>query len=191
MRSAGPLILLIIGTRVGADPRVAPSAKVPALHSVWSFPRSPTSANRKAGYWNIDARLIVKQEPGPTVTMFWAATFGIEGSGGGGYIGIQDGAARKDHSTGRIAIFSIWNAAGASPGPGASCGRFAGEGTGYSCHLDYDWIPGDTYRLRVWAIPPAAWRGAILNERTGVEAVLGDIRVPDTWGWLGASLDEF
>jgi len=59
---------------------------------VWSFPRSPTNANRKTGYWNIDARLIVKQEPGPTVTMFWAATFGIEG--GGGYIGIQDGAAR-------------------------------------------------------------------------------------------------
>src|SRR5262249_13817889 len=123
--------------------------------------------------------------------MFWAATFGIEASGGGGYIGIQDGAKRRSGATGRIAIFSIWNAVGADPGPGATCTRFGGGGTGYSCPVDYDWHPRDTYRLRVWAIPPQAWRGAIINERTGVEHVLGDIHVPQSWGWLGTTLDEF
>ncbi len=167
------------------------SANMPALHTVWTFPPAPTNANGKIGFWNIDARVTVMDEPGPSVAMFWAATFGIENSGGGGYIGFQDGAPRSDGATGRVALLSIWNASGATPGPGAACRTFGGEGDGYTCRIDYAWLPGHTYRLRVWAIPPVAWRGAILDEQTGVDTVLGDITVPEGWGWLHTTLDEF
>jgi hypothetical protein len=60
-----------------------------------------------------------------------------------------------------------------------------------SCRLAFEWRANTTYRLRVWAIPPGAWRGSILEEDTGTETVLGDILVPASWSWLSTALDDF
>ncbi len=123
--------------------------------------------------------------------MFWAAGFGFARARGGGYIGIQDGVGRSDGTTGKLALFSIWNATGAKPARGSRCTTFSGEGNGYHCSIAYPWVVGHTYRLRVWWISPGDFRGAIADEQTGVETVIGDILVPSAWQWLDVHVDNF
>lgn len=82
----------------------------------------------------------------------------------GGYMGIQlVGDTKK-------AIFSIWDM---SEGSGTAqpvtdiCFRFGHEGSGTGCIIDYDWVEGREYRLRIWEINTDAtgesWIGVIAD----------------------------
>lgn len=186
---AAILLLLLTSNAAIADSK--PQAKIPAIHTIWTLPAPPVDKNGRHGYYNIDSRVAVTSDPGADVTMYWASEFQIVGSGGGGYIGLQDGARRPDGKIGKIAIFSIWNAVYSAPGAHALCKTFTGEGIGQSCRAAYDWVAGHTYRLRVWEISKDAWRGAVQDEHTGVEQVLGDITVPGAWELLGPVVDNF
>jgi hypothetical protein len=68
----------------------------------------------------------------------------------GGYTGLQrDGSLYHDQVQ-----FSVWDAGArraevVRAGPGLSCVRFGGEGTGQACSLDYRWSVGSTYRFEV------------------------------------------
>jgi hypothetical protein len=164
------------------------SATVNSLHTTWTFPQ-PYGA-----YGGLGARVLVAKDPGATVHKFWSSTFYLPDENGGadegGYVGIQDGATRSDGSTGKIAIFSIWNATGATPaGAGSRCSTFGGEGVGYHCLLDYDWVAGRTYRLDVY--PRDGWQAAIVDERTGSTTVIGSIHVPAGIGGMDGTIDDF
>jgi hypothetical protein len=128
-----------------------------------------------SGYWNVDQHLWVGQKAPAT---FWAQNWTWTGSSSGGYIGLQTDGTRFDGSRGDTAIFSLWNANGAS---GPSCGTFGGEGVGYSCKLPYAISTGRYYRLRVWRLNADGlgqwWGGWVLDEQTGVETHIGSIRV--------------
>jgi hypothetical protein len=180
----GLSVLLAMGT-ADSSARAA-NWTVPSIYSNWSWAPSST------GYPSFTQRLIVTRDPGPSVMRFWAAQFFTSAPGGnGGYVGIQDGAARTDGATGKIAIFSFWGASGATPGPGARCQTFGGEGTGYSCHLDDAWAPGHPYLFSVAAVGAGEWRGSIQDEATGVTSVIGTIRVPAAWGQLTNWVHDF
>jgi hypothetical protein len=89
--------------------------------------------------------LFVSGEP----AYFWSHQFGVAGgAGSNGYIGIQgDGSLFNGTSVGRACIFSLWNSLNAvALDENAVCGVFGGEGTGYSCRLEYPWVDGRSYR---------------------------------------------
>jgi hypothetical protein len=93
-----------------------------------------------------------------------------------------------------MAIFSIWNAIGAE---GDHCGTFGNEGVGLHCQIDYPWIAGVPYQLRVWQISSSAlgdwWEGSVTNELTGEETILGKLESPAQSGKIVTSVlfDEY
>jgi hypothetical protein len=85
-----------------------------------------------------------------------------------------------------MAIFSIWDALEAEPGPGASSEEFTGEGEGWSCRIPYEWVEGHTYCLRVETCgideQDNEWWGAwIIDTSTNQETFIGKIKVPASW----------
>ena len=155
---------------------------------VWlTWPPVPTQ-----GSDSFDITLRIIHDPGPRSAYFWAHQFRFV-DGDGGYIGLQTNGYMQGRWVGKMAIFSIWNATAAIPGPRAECERFSGEGRGWSCRMRYPWKEGHSYRLRLWMCgncvgetdPAWDWLGAwILDETTGEEVNLGFIRVPSSWHWL-------
>ena len=144
------------------------------------------------------------------VGFYWAnqfVFFGGSANGVDGYMGIQtvgsmsafDPANRSDPSRNRlvkharIAIFSIWGALDARPGPLNSycCAPFGHEGTGWSCSVEYPWRAGVKYCLRLWELldaekpdEPEWWRGVVIDTSSNLETIIGDILVPAQWSWL-------
>ncbi|MBC8069482.1 MAG: DUF3472 domain-containing protein [Deltaproteobacteria bacterium] len=132
-------------------------------------------------HWNHDYRLGIPEEAADS-PYFYSNQFGFA-AGGGGYIGLQSGT-----QYGKLLIFSIWDSTTATPGPGAWCQTFGGEGVGMSCRMEYDWVEGRTYRLRVWRTGADAWSAYILDETTNVEQYLGTITAPAGSGDLSYNL---
>jgi hypothetical protein len=141
----------------------------------------------EGAYESFEWTLRVERDPGPA-GYFWAHQFFFVG-GEGGYIGLQTLGGDPAKPPGKVAIFSIWSALGAG-GPGYS-GPFGGEGTGYTARIDYPWIEGRDYRLRIAQVEPpgdhAAWGAWVRDEVTGHEDFVGRIRVPANWGLLAAT----
>lgn len=124
--------------------------------------------------WNHDQNITVLDS---APSQYWSVG-GWYGSGDGYYMGLQtDGTHTNGEQVSKLAIFSVWNANGAS---GARCGTFGGEGDGYSCRLTYDWKVGRSYRLRTWRLNSDAqgqWWGAwVRDNATGSETFIGQIR---------------
>jgi hypothetical protein len=62
------------------------------------------------------------------------------------YMGLQTNASRPDGTVGNMAIFSVWGGILAS---GAHCTVFHEFGTGWSCHLDYNFVANRAYIYRI------------------------------------------
>lgn len=122
---------------------------------------------------------MVEVDPGPRAGYFWAHQFRLAG-GEGGYLGLQSMGSRVDGSKGKLAIFSIWDAVGAS-GPGAV--RFDGEGSGWSCRIPYEWETERPYLLEVWTDSPSSWSAAVTDDHE-VTTEIGRIEVPRSWRQL-------
>ena len=133
--------------------------------------------------WNLDTHTVVTTAPPAAATEFWATQFWFR-NGNGGYMGIQNAGELPGGGSGKIAIASIWDATGAQPAPGAVCFRFSEGGTGFTCRRAYNWVPGHTYRNRVWAVGSNRWVYAIADLNTGVEYQLGVIDNPGSWGYI-------
>lgn len=133
------------------------------------------------GYYNFDWNLTPENDPSPT-GYFWSHQFSLK-NGQGGYFGMQ---TQGSNPSGKIAIFSIWDALAAN-GPGYA-GTFGGEGEGYSVRIPYQWQPGKSYRLRIWRLVrevDGTWWGAwVRDEASNVEHHIGSIKVPPAWGNL-------
>lgn len=143
------------------------------------------------GFDDFEVSLTVDIDPGIKSYYYWAHQFSFE-NGDGGYMGLQTNGCMQGQWVGKMAIFSIWDALDAKPGPGASFERFTGEGEGWSCRKKYNWVEGHTYGLRIEKEEvdekQNRWWGAyIIDTTTGEETFLGRIKVPASWKGLDAS----
>ena len=127
--------------------------------------------------WNIDQSMWLEQK---SPTTFWALYWSWKGSDYGGYMGIQTGSSLTTKYDGETAIFSLWNANGAS---GESCKPFDGEGVGYHCYIPMKVTPDTIYKYRVWRLnssPEGQWWGAWINDE-----YIGSIRVESKNVYMG------
>lgn len=122
--------------------------------------------------------------------------------GAGGYMGIQLVGDPSVDPNAKKAIFSIWdlwdNSLGrwayAQPDPNSpQCARFGHEGTGTYCLMNYNWVMGREYRLRIWVLNRDAmgewWGGWIHDTVTQQETQIGAIYLQNSssypgFGWL-------
>jgi len=109
---------------------------------------------------------------------FWSHQFWLVG-GQAGYAGLQ---TRGSEPTGKIAIFSVWEALGGE-GPDYAA-PFSGEGSGFSVRIPFEWRVGSTYRRSVAAAGDAAWEARV-GEVGEPEQLIGRIHVASGWGGLG------
>ncbi len=120
--------------------------------------------------------------------IFAAFQIGFQ-AGGGGYIGTQVNGTKK------LVLFSLWDMEenSASAQPTGNCGRFGGEGTGAQCLIEYNWVEGREYRLRIWALDSDSegerWIATIYDTSTQVDTMIGIIKLLNSkghkgYGWL-------
>jgi len=143
------------------------------------------------GFSNFDVLLTIEEDPGIQSAYYWAHSFYFKNKEIG-YMGLQTNGYMQGEWIGKMAIFSIWDALAAEPGPGASCEEFTGEGEGWSCRIKYNWAEGRIYDLRVGALgideQENEWWGAwIIDTSSNQETYIGKIKVPASWQWLDNS----
>lgn len=118
----------------------------------------------------------VRPETDPTPDgYFWSHQVALAG-GPAAYAGVQTVGSEP---TGKIAIFSVWDALAAEGEVFAA--PFGGEGEGWSVRVPFEWAPGETYTLSIERADAAAgtwWKATIDG------TAIGRIRVPDGWGGL-------
>ena len=144
---------------------------------------------KKGGYDEMKADFQITHEPGRDGLTFWANQFQFE-KVEGGYTGLQqnDGRTKK-------AIFSIWNAKGWNKVKGAECSYFSHEGSGVSCLINYSWKEGQRYQF-VWSRvgqneKEQVWQSRVIDLSTNKATVIGEIRIPKSWGSLKPELTQF
>jgi len=146
----------------------------------WQWPSAPR------GYGRFDWDLCPQSDPSP-VGYFWSHQFWLVG-GEAGYVGLQ---TMGSEPTGKIAIFSIWQAVGAE-GP-AYVAPFSGEGSGYSVRIPFEWRVGQVYRLAVGEAggpgDPGAASGVGDVGATGTRGEPGPAGGGRWTAWVGAAGD--
>jgi hypothetical protein len=135
-------------------------------YTTWSWP--PAGSGCTEFTWAVEPRT----DPSP-VGYFWSHQVALIG-GGAAYVGLQTCGAEP---TGKIAIFSVWDAIDAESPEYAAA--FGGEGTGMSVRIRHEWAPGRVARLALRADGGSWWRAEV-DER-----LIGRIRVDPGWGTLG------
>jgi hypothetical protein len=107
-------------------------------------------------------------------------------NGGVGYMGSQS------DSNGKRALFAIWDTAensGSAQGAHSNCSRFGGEGTGATCRVNYPWVAGREYALRIWVISANStsqrWGAWIIDMVTMTETLIGYIDLTNSNGYQG------
>jgi hypothetical protein len=166
-------------------PRVWPTG----TYTDWRWPAAPR------GYTRFDWELCPQTDPSP-VGYFWSHQFWLVG-GEAGYVGLQ---TQGSEPTGKIAIFSIWQATGAN-GP-SYVAPFSGEGSGFSVRIPFEWRVGEVCRLAVGvAEDPGAdgvsgvagdpgaggrgrWTAWVAHEGESTPQMIGTVTVPGRWGGL-------
>src|SRR5262245_443796 len=132
-----------------------PTPAVPVgTYTTWSWP--PTRAGYSEMRWEVEPRT----DPTP-VGYFWSHQGGLLG-GEAAYFGVQ---TMGWEPTGKIAIFSVWQAVDAE-GP-EHAAPFGGEGTGMTVRIRYDWVPGRRARLALHAEGDGWWRAEIDDRLVG------------------------
>lgn len=120
--------------------------------------------------WELEPRT----DPSP-VGYFWSHQVALIG-GEAAYFGLQ---TEGSEPTGKIAIFSVWGAIDAQ-GPEYAA-PFAGEGTGMTVRIRYEWEPGRRARLALRADSEGWWRAEVDGR------LVGRIRVESGWGALSST----
>ncbi len=139
-------------------------------YTYWDWP--PTA--HEDGFTWTEWTVTPRTDPTPD-GYFWSHQFWLLG-GPAGYCGLQ---TLGSEPTGKIAIFSIWDAVSARGPEFAS--RFTGEGDGFSVRIRFPWVVGQQYRLRVEASGPSEWSAAVDGQP------IGTIQVPAAWRGLAST----
>lgn len=172
------LLTALLGVSLCLHGGTAAAQSTAKLHNLslpylgWSYPTAPTT---------LETDLKFLADPASTAGWFLAHQFGIDDANGinksGGYIGLQTNTLNINA---KGVMFSIWDATVATPGPGATCQPFGGEGVGMQCYMAYPWVVGKTYRLRVVNERGTTYNGYILDMSTSTPTVtyIGQIQAP-------------
>jgi hypothetical protein len=137
-------------------------------YTTWSWP--PTRSGYDEMHWELEPR----SDPSP-VGYFWSHQVELLG-GEAAYLGLQ---TQGSEPTGKIAIFSVWNA---TDGEGPHyVAPFAGEGRGMTVRIPYEWVAGRRERLGLRADGDGWWRATVADR------LIGRIRVNPAWGALGST----
>lgn len=161
-------------------------------YSDWYFP------DNGAGYdsldWDITPEILpVRPNAAWVSTHFYFMNFSFI-NGSGGYTGLQDYSepTRLRPISGKTITFSIWDTQLGGQSPDQSQ-PFYGEGTGWQTRLAYTFEAGKTYHMRI-AVGPngrdstGTWWGVTITDKsTGTNQLVGQIKVPPTWGKLKPS----
>jgi len=139
--------------------------RIIGTYTDWRWPPAPD------GYASFEWELTPRTDPSPD-GYFWSHQFWLVG-GEAGYVGLQ---TEGSEPTGKIAIFSVWNAE-AADGP-TYVSRFDGEGEGYSVRIPFEWEVGSTYELSVAAAGAGGWEAFVDAH------LIGRIEVPARWRGL-------
>ncbi|HMK97354.1 MAG TPA: hypothetical protein VK425_07380 [Acidimicrobiales bacterium] len=120
--------------------------------------------------WELEPR----SDPSP-VGYFWSHQVALVG-GEAAYFGLQTVGSEP---TGKIAIFSVWEAVDAQ-GP-EYVAPFSGEGSGMSVRIRYQWAAGRRERLVLAAQGGGWWQAEVGGQ------LVGRVRVNPTWRGLAPS----
>jgi len=113
--------------------------------------------------------------------MYWEAGWHWDNAPDGAYGGIQTSGILANGQISDLAIFSIWNATTAVPGPDAGCTPFGGEGIGYSCRIATPMVVGNKYEItfgRDIDRGPKWWKATIKDFAKGTTRLIGSIEAP-------------
>ena len=113
--------------------------------------------------------------------MYWEAGWFWNNAPDGAYGGIQTKGILANGQISDLAIFSIWNATAAIPGPDAGCTTFGGEGIGYSCRIATPIVAGNKYEI-AFSVDvergPQWWKATIKDFDKGTTRLIGSIAAP-------------
>ncbi len=135
-------------------------------------------------YYNFD--IYLTWDSAPTSDYIYPGfQFGFQ-AGPGGYMGTQlIGTTKK-------AIFSIWDTtdgSGTAQPKSSWCTRFSGEGTGAHCDINFSWVVGRQYQLRLWVLDSDAtgtnWGAWITDTVTQAGSFIGEIHLASSNGYTG------
>ena len=188
------VVFALLTGAVVAPAQAAPGGlKPPGTYTSWYWPDYPATTHT-----TMDGFLRILSDPTlaqPRIGYFWANQFFLPG--GGGYMGIQTNGQAGSYR-GKVAIFSMWNTTqGVS---GANCtiiaSGFDGDpASGSTCRIPLAWQAGDMYRLRLRVLATGSttrnWQASVLNQRTGVEKVIGVITTTISYGLLQGALTNW
>ena len=110
---------------------------------------------------------------------YWATQWTWTNSPDGGYTGVQTAGVRENEgpTPGPVALFSLWGATSAVPGPNSKCRPFDWEGIGILCRIDLPTVlTANSIRVRRSA-DGKSWTGSIQQPGTA-EEVIGTITMP-------------
>jgi hypothetical protein len=174
MKKLSPLLLLNLAVANISFAAVMPAHIMDAIY-YWPQPVHETTVNMN-----------IINDPGINSYYFWAHFFSFTNTSSSklrmGYTGLQT------VGNGKKAIFSIWNALGAV---GPACKTFGGEGIGWHCYADVNFVAGRSYRFRVWRMSSDStgdWWGSFVSDTaTNRETVIGFIKSPPNSGLINQS----
>ncbi|WP_241581707.1 DUF3472 domain-containing protein [Rosenbergiella nectarea] len=114
---------------------------------------------------------------------YWANTFIFYEGDHQGYMGIQP----RETGSQNLAIFSVFGSGAKSSSP--NCNRGADGGSGVSCRVQYEFVPGVNYQLSITQQPNSEagfnlWRGTITDLDQGKTTTIGEYMTPTSWGKL-------
>ncbi len=188
-------VTALVAVGIAAAILVVPTTPAAAIASPIGLAATAGSISHEParGLYALDAGLTVLSNA-PSARYFWATQFWFK-NGDGGYFGLQSNGLVRGATVPKSAIFSIWGATGAY---GPACQTFGGEGTGYSCRIEYPWVEGREYTMRLHEICCAelpandeVWGAWVRDTSTGIETFIGAITVPGHWGWLQRWYNRF
>ena len=164
------------------------AAVIAAVACAWPAATSPRRATTSTGPRR--RRLPRSRDARQDVTITQAVTTHYASFGGwfmantnpddGWYMGLQAGGLDFQGNPRAQMIFSLWNSTSATPGPGAQCGPFDGEGIRRSCRLAIDWAIGHPYRYAMVKVAgtSSVWSGSVIDAVTNAVHEVGRITAP-------------
>ena len=130
---------------------------------------------------------------------YWATQWTWSNDNDGGYTGVQPSGIRENESsTGPVALFSLWGATSATPGPNSRCRPFDWEGIGILCRIDLPTVLTQNSIKVERSSDGRDWTGSI-QQPNGEREIIGTIRMPNvntmwnihTWvEYWGANNDQ-
>jgi hypothetical protein len=168
------VIVVGVGSSVGI---VSEQAEACCSYVFWHIPGTQAVFQDLVGFDHV----ITPVESTGNGKNYWATQWTWTGSSEGGYTGVQTAGVREDEGpdSGPIALFSLWGATSAIPGPNSKCRPFDWEGIGILCRIDLPTVlTANNIRVRRSA-DGKSWTGSI--QQPGVaEEVIGTITMPTT-----------